>query len=41
MKKYSIIAALLMVLYVSVSSCSASARVGTKHHEVGTGTHVN
>ncbi len=41
MKKYSIIVALIMVIGVSVSSCSASARVGTKHHEVGAGTHVN
>ena len=41
MKKYSIIAALIMVIGISVSSCSASARVGTKNHEVGAGTHVN
>ncbi|HVX25165.1 MAG TPA: hypothetical protein VHB70_02395 [Parafilimonas sp.] len=41
MKKYSLIAALLMVFYISMSSCSASARVGTKHHEVGAGTHIN
>jgi hypothetical protein len=41
MKKYSIIAALIMALYVSISSCSASARVGTKEHEAGAETHVN
>ncbi|HYJ62461.1 MAG TPA: hypothetical protein VEV62_01870 [Parafilimonas sp.] len=41
MKKYSIIAALIMVIGVSMSSCSASARVGTKHHEVGAGTSVH
>ena len=41
MKKYSIIAALLLVLYGSITSCSASARVGTKHHEVGAGTEVH
>ena len=41
MKKYSLIAALIMVVYVSMSSCSASARVGTRHHEVGAGTEVH
>jgi len=41
MKKLSIIVALFMVIGVSISSCSASARVGTKNHEVGAGTHVN
>ena len=41
MKKYSIIAALITALYVSISSCSASARVGTKEHEAGAETHVN
>jgi len=41
MKKYSIILALFAVIGVSISSCSASARVGTKHHEVEAGTHVN
>jgi len=41
MKKYSIIVALLMVIGVSISSCSASARVGTKHHEVEAVTHAN
>lgn len=40
MKKYSIIVAMLMVIGVSVSSCSSSARIGTKHHEVGAGAHV-
>jgi hypothetical protein len=40
MKKYSIIAAMLMVIGVSVSSCSSSARVGTKHHEVSAGAQV-
>ena len=41
MKKYAVIAAMLMVIGISVSSCSASARVGTKNHEVGASTHVN
>jgi len=40
MKKYSIIVAMLMVIGVSISSCSTSGRVGTKHHEVGVGAHV-
>lgn len=30
-----------MVLGVAISSCSASARVGTKHHEAGVGAHAN
>ena len=41
MKKYSILMAMLVVIGISVSSCSASARVGTKHHEVGASTHVD
>jgi hypothetical protein len=41
MKKYSVIVAMLMVIGVSFSSCSSSARVGTKHHSVGVGGHVN
>jgi hypothetical protein len=40
MKKYSIFVALLMIIGVSLSSCSASGKVGTKHHEVGAGAHV-
>jgi len=35
MKKYSIIVAMLMIIGVSVSSCHAGAKIGTKHHEVG------
>jgi hypothetical protein len=40
MKKYSIAVALLMLIGASVSSCSSSAKVGTKHHEVSVGGHV-
>ncbi len=40
MKKYSIIVAMLMALSVAISSCSASARVGTKNHEVGVGGQI-
>jgi hypothetical protein len=40
MKKYAIIMAMLTVIGISVSSCSASARIGTKNHEVGASTHV-
>lgn len=32
---------LLMVIGVSVSSCHASAKVGTKHHEVKAETGVH
>jgi hypothetical protein len=40
MKKYSIIVALLIALGASISSCSTSGKVATKHHEVGVGAHV-
>jgi hypothetical protein len=40
MKKYSIIFAMLMVIGVTLSSCHASGKIGTKHHEVGAGAHV-
>lgn len=40
MKKYSIIVAMLMVIGISISSCSTSGRIGTKHHEVSAGAHV-
>lgn len=40
MKKISIIVAMLMVLGASISSCSTSGKVATKHHEVGVGGHV-
>ena len=40
MKKYSIIVAMLMIFGASISSCSTSGRVRTKHHEVGVGAHV-
>jgi hypothetical protein len=40
MKKYSIIVAMLMIIGVSVSSCHASGKIGTKHHEVVAGAHV-
>lgn len=41
MKKYSIIVAMLMIIGASVSSCSTSGKIRTKHHEVGVGAHVN
>jgi hypothetical protein len=40
MKKYSIIVAMLMMIGASVSSCSSSGKVATKHLEVGVGAHV-
>ena len=40
MKKYSFFVAVLMAIGISVSSCHTSAKVGTKHHEVGVGAHV-
>jgi len=40
MKKNSIIIAVLMILGVTISSCHASGKIGTKHHEVGAGAHV-
>jgi len=41
MKKYSIIVAMLMVMGISFSSCSAGAHVGTKHHKVSANTQVH
>jgi hypothetical protein len=41
MKKYSIIVAMLMLFGASISSCSTSGKIRTKHHEVGVGAHVN
>lgn len=41
MKKYSIIVAMIMVIGMSISSCSTSARVATKHHQVSAGTSVH
>jgi hypothetical protein len=40
MKKYSIIIAMFMMIGVAISSCHASGKIGTKHHEVGAGAHV-
>ncbi|HEY6955419.1 MAG TPA: hypothetical protein VI385_09250 [Flavisolibacter sp.] len=40
MKKYSIIVAMVMLFAASLSSCSAGAHVGTKHHQVSAGTQV-
>jgi hypothetical protein len=40
MKKYSIIFAMLMMADVVLSSCHASGKIGTKHHEVGVGAHA-
>jgi hypothetical protein len=41
MKKYSIIVALVMVFSISLSSCSAGAHVGTKHHQVSADTQAH
>jgi hypothetical protein len=41
MKKYSIIAALLLVFGISMSSCHASAKIGTKEHGVSAGTEAH
>jgi hypothetical protein len=38
MKKFSVIVAMLMLIGVSLSSCSAGAHIGTKHHGVSAGT---
>ena len=38
MKKLSVIVAMLMVIGVSFSSCSAGAHIGTKHHQISAGT---
>jgi len=40
MKKYSMIVAMLMFIGVSVSSCSAGGKIGTKKHNVGVSGHV-
>jgi len=40
MKRSSIIVAVLMIFGISISSCHTSAKVGTKHHEVGVGGHI-
>ena len=40
MKKFSMIIAMLLIIGVSMSSCHASAKVGTKEHEIGAGTHI-
>jgi hypothetical protein len=40
MKKYSIFIGILMIFGVTLSSCHASGKIGTKHHEVGAGAHV-
>jgi hypothetical protein len=41
MKKYSIIIALVMLFGASISSCSAGAHIGTKHHQVSAGTQAH
>ncbi|MFC3827769.1 MULTISPECIES: hypothetical protein [Niastella] len=41
MKKLSIIVAMLMVIGVSISSCSAGAHIGTKHHGVSAGAQAH
>jgi hypothetical protein len=41
MKKFSVIVAMLMVMGISVSSCSAGGHIGTKHHQVSAGTQVH
>jgi hypothetical protein len=37
MKKFSIIVAMLVAIGISISSCSAGAHIGTKHHGVSAG----
>lgn len=39
MKKYSVIVAMFLI-GVFVTSCHASGKIGTKHHEVGVGAHA-
>jgi hypothetical protein len=41
MKKLSIIVAMLTVIGVTISSCSAGAHIGTKHHSVSAGTQAH
>jgi hypothetical protein len=41
MKKLSIIVAMLIAIGVSISSCSAGAHVGTKHHGVSAGAQAH
>jgi hypothetical protein len=41
MKKLSIIVAMLVVIGVSISSCSAGAHIGTKHHGVSAGAQAH
>ncbi|WP_262493730.1 hypothetical protein [Niastella koreensis] len=41
MKKLSIIGAILVLIGVSISSCSAGAHIGTKHHGVSAGTQAH
>jgi hypothetical protein len=41
MKKLSIIAAMLMVIGITISSCSAGAHIGTKHHKVSAGAQAH
>lgn len=41
MKKFSIIVAMLVMVGVSISSCSAGAHIGTKHHKVSAGAQAH
>lgn len=41
MKKFSIIVAMMMVFGAAISSCSAGAHIGTKHHQVSAGTQAH
>jgi len=41
MKKISIVVAMLAVISAAISSCSAGAHVGTKHHSVSAGTQAH
>jgi hypothetical protein len=41
MKKFSIIVAMFILIGVSLSSCSAGAHIGTKHHGVSAGTQAH
>jgi hypothetical protein len=41
MKKFSIIVAMLMAIGVAISSCSAGAHIGSKHHGVSAGAQAH
>jgi hypothetical protein len=41
MKKFSVIVGMLMLIGVALSSCSAGAHIGTKHHKVSADTEAH